>query len=143
MSRISADTVHTNLTKYTLGAESHEQPARLMLARCDELGRGIHYRTLDPIDDLFADDLKALRPLPSYRFDPVRWETRKADKYGVVEIDSNRYNIGPDMHGRRLDIAIRATRITVKDRAGRTVADLKRVYGKSPRTIQDPGKVFP
>lgn len=132
-----------NLMVPPLGAESHEQPARLMLARCDELGRGIHYRTLDPIDDLFADDLKALRPLPSYRFDPVRWETRKADKYGVVEIDSNRYNIGPDMHGRRLDIAIRATRITVKDRAGRTVADLKRVYGKSPRTIQDPGKVFP
>lgn len=84
-----------------------------------------------------------MSPLPSYRFDPVRWEARKADKYGVVEIDSNRYNIGPDMHGRRLDIAIRATRITVKDRAGRTVADLKRVYGKSPRTIQDPGKVFP
>lgn len=132
-----------NLMVPPLGAETHEQLTRLMLKRCDELGKSIHYRTLEPIDDLFADDVKALRPLPSCRFDPVRWETRKADKYGCVEIDSNRYNIGPSMHGQRLDIAIRATRITVKDRTGHTVADLKRVYGRSPRTIQDPGTVFP
>lgn len=43
-----------NLMVPPLGAESHEQLTRLMLARCDELGRGIHYRTLDPIDDLSA-----------------------------------------------------------------------------------------
>nr|WP_236022719.1 IS21 family transposase [Bifidobacterium phasiani] len=132
-----------NLMVPPLGAETHERPARLMLAKCDELGKSIHYRTLDPIDDLFADDLKALRPLPSCRFDAVRWETRKADKYGVIEIDSNRYQIGPGMHGRRVDVAIRATTITVKDQAGRTVAELGRVYARSPRTIQDPAKVFP
>ena len=132
-----------NLMVPPLGAETHEQLTRLMLAKCDELGKSIHYRTLDPIDDLFADYLKALRPLPSCRFDAVRWETRKADKYGVIEIDSNRYQIGPGMHGRRVDVAIRATTITVKDQAGRTVAELGRVYARSPRTIQDPAKVFP
>ena len=88
-----------NLMVPPLGAETHAQLTRLMLAKCDELGASIHYRTLSPIDDLFADDLKALRPLPSHRFDPVRWETRRADKYGIIEIDSNRYNIGPDMRG--------------------------------------------
>ena len=61
-----------NLMVPPMGAETHEQLARLMLARCDELGKSIHYRTLDPIDMLFADDVKALRPLPSRRFDTVR-----------------------------------------------------------------------
>lgn len=125
------------------GGGTHERPARLMPERCDELGKGICRRTSDPIDGLFADDLKALCPLPSRRFAPVRRETRRADRYGCVEIDPNRYDIGPDMRGRRPDIAIRATRITVRDDAGRTVADLERVHGGSPRTIQDPGKVFP
>lgn len=132
-----------NLMVPPLEAETHEQLTRLMLERCDELGGAAHYRTLEPIDALFADDLKALRPLPSCRFDPVRWETRKADGYGVIEIDSNRYNIGPGMHGRRLDVAIRATTITVVDDAGRPVAELARVYGRSPRTIQDPARVLP
>ena len=30
----------------------------------------------------FAADRDALMPLPSTRFDPIRWEIRKADKYG-------------------------------------------------------------
>ena len=33
-------------------------------------------------------------PLPSTAFDPVRWESRTADKYGLVDIDSNRYLAG-------------------------------------------------
>lgn len=80
---------------------------------------------------------------PSARFDPVRWETRKTDKYGCVEIEANRYQISPAMRGRRVDVAIRATGITVKDRDGRTIAELSRVYGRSARTIQDPAAVFP
>ncbi|OZG58148.1 integrase [Bifidobacterium lemurum] len=132
-----------NLMVPPMAAETHEQLTRLMLAKCDELGEQVHYRALEPIDVLFADDLKALRPLPSCRFDAVRWETRKADKYGCVEIDSNRYQIGPALHGRRVDVAIRATSVTVKDPDGRTIAELSRVYGRSSRTIQDPATVFP
>lgn len=132
-----------NLMVPPMGAETHEQLTRLMLAKCDELGKSIHYRTLDPIDMLFADDVKALRPLPSYRFDAVRWETRKADKYGCIEIDANRYQIGANMRGRRVDVAIRAATVTVKNEDGQTIAELARVYGRSARTIQDPAKVFP
>ncbi len=132
-----------NLMVPPMAAETHEQLTRLMLAKCDGLGESVHYRALVPVDDLFADDLKALRPLPSCRFDAVRWETRRADKYGCVEIDSNRYQIGPNMRGRRVEAAIRAATITIRDEAGHTLAELARVYGRSARTIQDPAKVFP
>ena len=132
-----------NLMVPPMEAEAHERLTRLMLAKCDELGKSIHYRTLDPIDMMFADDVKSLRPLPSRRFDAVRWETRKADKYRCVDIDGNRYQIGTNMHGRRVDVAIRAAKVAVKDEAGRAIIELVRVYGKSARTIQDPATVFP
>lgn len=83
-----------NLMVPPMEAETHEQLTRLTLAKCDGPGKSIRYRTPDPIDMMFADDVKSLRPLPSRRFDAVRWETRKADKHGCVDIDGNRYQIG-------------------------------------------------
>lgn len=130
-----------NLMVPPMEAETHEQLTLLTLAKCDGPGKSIRYRTPDPIDMMFADDVKSLRPLPSRRFDAVRWETRKADKHGCVDIDGNRYQIGANMHGRRVDVAIRAARVAVKDEAGRAIAELARVYGKSARTIQDPASV--
>ena len=105
-------------------AETRERLTRLMPAKRDGLGRSIRYRTPDPIDMMFADDVKSLRPLPSRRFDAVRWETRKADKYGYADIDGNRYQTGANMHGGRVDVAIRAARVAVKDEAGRAIAEL-------------------
>lgn len=105
-------------------AETRERLTRLMPAKRDGLGRSIRYRTPDPIDMMFADDVKSLRPSPSRRFDAVRWETRKADKYGYADIDGNRYQIGANMHGGRVDVAIRAARVAVKDEAGRAIAEL-------------------
>lgn len=107
-----------NLMVPPMEAETHEQLTRLMLAKCDELGKSIHYRTLDPIDMMFADDVKSLHPLPSRRFDAVRWETRKVDKYGCADIDGNRYQIGANMHGRRVDVAIRAAKVRRQGRSG-------------------------
>lgn len=124
-------------------AETRERLTRLMLAKRDGLGRSIRYRTPDPIDMVFADDVKSSRPLPSRRFDAVRWETRKADKHGCVDIDGNRHQIGASMHGGRVDVTIRAAKVAVKDEAGRAIAELARVYGKSARTVQDPATVFP
>ena len=46
-------------------AETRERLTRLMPAKRDGLGRSIRYRTPDPIDMVFADDVKSLRPLPS------------------------------------------------------------------------------
>lgn len=95
-----------NLMVPPMEAETHEQLTRLTFAKCDGPGKSIRYRTPDPIDMMFADDVKSLRPLPSRRFDAIRWETRKADKHGCVDIDGNRYQIGANMHGRRVDAAI-------------------------------------
>lgn len=93
-----------------LNAESYAQLSRFMLSRCDEIARRPHYRLKTPVGDLFADERALMQRLPSRPFDACRWEVRKADKEGVVEVDSHRYLAGPSWHGWTLDVGLRAFR---------------------------------
>lgn len=87
-----------NLMVPPMRAESYGQLSRLLLERCDGLARDSCCPRLPdvPVAEVFDEERAALMPLPSTAFDPVRWESRTADKYGLVDIDSNRYLAGPD-----------------------------------------------
>ncbi|WP_131232669.1 IS21 family transposase, partial [Bifidobacterium longum] len=89
-------------------AETHARLGRITLDRCDALAASSrHHRRGTAIGDVFGEDRAALMPLPSTTFDPIRWESRRADKYGQIDIDSNRYLAGAALHGRTLLAAIR------------------------------------
>ena len=93
---------------------------------------------------MFGEDRAALMPLPSTTFDPIRWESRRADKYGQIDIDSNRYLAGPALHGRRLLAAVRWDSVQITDPGtGEIVAGYPRIYGRSPSTLQDPELAMP
>ena len=83
-------------------------------------------------------------PVPSTTFDPIRWESRRADKYGRIDIDSNKYLAGPALHGRRLLAAVRWDSVQITDPGtGEIVARYPRVYGRSPSTLQEPELAMP
>ena len=104
-----------NLMVPPMRAESYGQLSRLLLERCDGLARDSYCpRLLDvPVAEVFDEERAALMPLPSTAFDPVRWESRTADKYGLVDIDSNRYLAGPDSARSRVLAAIRWDTVTL------------------------------
>ena len=105
-----------NLMVPPLEAETHTQLGRIMLDRCDALATSSrHYRRGAAIGDVFGEDRAALMPLPSTTFDPIRWESRRADKYGQIDIDSNRYLAGPALPGRRLLAAVRWDSVQITD----------------------------
>ena len=127
-----------------LEAGSHEQPARVMPGRCDEPARTrCHYKLLDvPIMECFDEDRKALMPLPSTRFDPIRWESGKDDRYGRIEIDSNRYLAGGKWHGGKLLAAAGWDSVRITDpSSGEMIAEYPRRYGGASSTLQDPALV--
>ena len=65
-----------------------------MLSRCDGIAGDTHCRKDVPISDLFAGEKTRMLPLPRVSYDACRWVTRRADREGNVEIDSNRYLAG-------------------------------------------------
>ena len=121
-----------------LNAESYAQLTRFMLSRCDEIAKRPHYRLKTPIGDLFADERACMQRLPSKPFDACRWEVRKADKEGIVEVDSHRYLAGPSWRGWTLDVGLRAFDVEIRTQDGRTVARLPRAYGNDPGTVRNP-----
>ncbi|OZG56692.1 integrase [Bifidobacterium myosotis] len=134
-----------NIMVPPLHAESYEQLSRLMLERCDELAE-VSYcpRLMDvPVTQVFAEEQASLMPLPSTVFDPVRWQTRMADKYGLVDIDSNQYLAGACHARSRVLAAIRWDTVTLTSPAtGEFLAEYPRLYGKS-NSVEDPVLVFP
>ena len=134
-----------NLMVPPMRAESYGQLSRLLLERCDGLARDSYCpRLLDvPVAEVFDEERAALMPLPSTAFDPVRWESRTADKYGLVDIDSNRYLAGPDSARSRVLAAIRWDTVTLASPAtGELLAEYPRQYGRS-RNVEDPALVLP
>lgn len=59
-----------------------------------------------------------MAPLPRTRFDAVEWESRKADKEGVVAVDGHRYLAGPSWRGWRLEVGLRAFDVEIRTGGG-------------------------
>ncbi len=134
-----------NLMVPPMRAESYGQLSRILLERCDGLARDSYCPRLPdvPVAEVFDEERAALMPLPSTAFDPVRWESRTADKYGLVDVDSNRYLAGPDSARSRVLAAIRWDTVTLTSPAtGELLAEYPRQYGRS-RNVEDPALVLP
>ena len=115
----------------------------MLLARCDDLATDNHYRHGVPIGDLFAQDIQACLPLPGIGFDPVRYEPRKADRRGYIQVEANTYAAGPSFHGRSLTVGIRANTIEILDEDATPVVTFQRVFGRHEGTIFEPAALLP
>ena len=109
----------------------------------DAMAKETHYRKGAPIGGLFAGEKMDMQPLPAKPYDAIRWEVRKADKDGRVQIDGNYYLAGPSWRGWTLDVGLRAFDVTIRTQDGRTCARLPRVYGDSPATVRNPATLLP
>lgn len=124
-------------------AESHRQPARHLLSRCDAIADVDHYRSGRPIHELFDEERGEMQPLPRARFDAVEWVERKADKEGNIQIGSARYLAGPSWRGWTLLAGLRAFEAEIRTADGRHVNTLPRSYGNGGPTVRNPATLLP
>lgn len=115
----------------------------ILMDRCTELASTVHYRKGLPIGELFTQDIAAGLELPGVGFDPVRYETRTADKTGNVLIDGNTYAAGPSFHSRTLTVGHRHDVIEILDEHATPVRSFPRVFGRQAETIFDPASLLP
>lgn len=124
-------------------AESYRKLTSWMLSRCGEIAGNTHYRKDVPISDLFAGEKTRMLPLPRVPYDVCRWVTRRADREGNVEIDSDRYLAVPSWHGWTLEVGLRAFQVEIRTQDGRFVAKPPRAYGRAARTVRNPAGLPP
>lgn len=114
-----------------------------LLAACDRMLDRPHYREGRAVRSLFEEDLAGMLPLPGARFDSVRWERRRADREGRVEVDGTLYCAGPYWHGRWMLVGLRAASVEIVDERGRHAATLPRSWAGSGETVYDPATLIP
>jgi hypothetical protein len=105
-----------------------------LLAGCVAMGTSTHWRKGVTINELFTADVAAGVALPGVGFDPVRYETRRADNTGTVVVDSNSYLAGPRFHNMHLTVGIRHDVIEILDEHGEPIVVFDRVYGHQADT---------
>lgn len=108
-----------------------------LLVRCDELLEQDHYRKKDKLALLHRDDKQAGLPVPAHRFQPARFDTRKADKDGRVKFENNYYLIGGAYAGREMTIQIGAEDLKFFTPDGTQAGTLTRCFTHSTTTISD------
>ncbi|WP_434614631.1 IS21 family transposase [Arthrobacter sp. A5] len=115
----------------------------VLLARCDALATTTHYRKGLSVGELFAHDVSASLALPGVAFDPVRYESRKADKTGNILIDGNTYAAGPAFHSRNLTVGLRHDVVQILDEHSAPVRSFPRAFGHQAQTIFEPASLVP
>lgn len=109
-----------------------------LLGACEALSKD-HYRKETPEEELFAEDRLAMAGLPERPFDVVRYERRRADKWGKITLEGHhRYSSDPAFSGARLIVALRATSVEFFTEDGELIARHPRAYGKAPTDTTDP-----
>lgn len=121
---------------------SYEALNQFLLEAGDRLGAKEHWRHRTPIGELFTRDQAAGLPLPGVEFDPVRYESRKADKYGNLLVEKNHYAAGPVFAGRAMTVGIRHDAIEILDEHARPIRSFERVYGQQSATASEPSSVL-
>jgi transposase len=107
-----------------------------LLKKCLERNKEIHYRFKVPIEKLFQEEKLLMIPVNKIPFDTAKYETRKVNKYGLIDYSSCRYSVSPKYVGQSVVLKIMANEIEIfsKDMSER-ITTHQRLFEKGRESI--------
>ena len=84
-----------------------------LLLRCDKDHGRKHYIHDALIRELWEDEKQSLLTLPEHEYEVFSYESLKADKYGFITLDTNKYGLSPELSGIVVQAKIYYDRIDV------------------------------
>ena len=77
-----------------------------LFKRCDEDHEREHYQKGETISALWEIEKHHLLPLPEHEYEVFRYECLSVNKYGFVIIDTVKYGLSPELHGKVVEAKI-------------------------------------
>jgi len=107
-----------------------------LLKKCLERNKEVHYRFKEPIEKLFEQEKSLMIPVSKVPFDTAKYETRKVNKYGLIDYSSHRYSVSPKYVGQSVILKVMANEIEIfsKDFTER-ITTHQRLFGKNGESI--------
>jgi len=115
------------LIPYPTVSSYEELTAELYRLALEDMQRP-HYEKKVTIAELWEEDKKALLPLPTIPFEPVRFETARVNKYGQVQFHGEVYSVPSAQIGERVLLKLWWDRVEVFSRNEERLASLPRRY---------------
>lgn len=106
-----------------------------LLEACDKDMHRIHYEKKVLICKLFEADKSAMLLLPQTPFHVAKMEVAKADKYGKVMFESNKYSTSPKLALSTVYLEVSSDSVKVMDDQYLTVVIHPRIYGKGKESM--------
>ncbi|MFD1708515.1 IS21 family transposase [Siminovitchia sediminis] len=94
-----------------------------------------HYEKQVLQSDLFQEDRKEWLLLPEKRFESIRYQEIRADKYGFITIDKKQYSTSPRFAGQKVRVRINYQSIIILNEENEVVATHTRLYGMKRKSI--------
>ena len=101
-----------------------------LLQKCSKDIEREHYRKGGQISEIFAEEQKALIPLPPEPFRVFTLEKAKANKYSFVPYDNNFYSTAPEYAERDMWLEVGANEIRILNEKYELVASHAKKYGR-------------
>lgn len=115
------------LVPYPKASTYEELTAELYRRAVEDMQRP-HYEKGVTIADLWEEDKRALLPLPTVPFEPVRFETAHVNKYGQVQCRGEVYSVPSAQPGETVLLKLWWDRVEVFSRNEERLASLPRHY---------------
>jgi hypothetical protein len=94
-------------------------------------GETVHYKKNRPVKELFAEERRALKPLPVYPFNVCRFLYTTADSYVKVRLDAHHfYSTCPELGGTEVLVGVRAHSVEIYDERGSLLTVHRRRFGE-------------
>ncbi len=94
-----------------------------------------HYEKRVLQSELFEEDRREWLQLPEKRFDCVRHQEARADKYGFITIDQKQYSTSPRFAGQKVRVRITYQSIIILNEENEVVAKHARLYGMRRKSM--------
>lgn len=107
-----------------------------LLEACQKRHRELHYRLKEPIETLFENEKAQMIPVNRIPFDTARYESRKVNKYGLIEFSGCRYSVSPRHVGQRVIVKVMANSIDILSKdEGKGITQHSRLFEKGTESI--------
>jgi transposase len=102
---------------------------------CEKDMQREHYIKGQLISKLFDADRQAMLPLNPIDFKVSRFQMAKADKYGKVMFETNRYSSSPNLAQENVYLEITSDTVTILNTKYKPVVSHRRLYGKDGESM--------
>jgi len=113
-----------------------EEFNRMLLKKCLETHKEHHYLHKEPIEKLFEEEKSLMIPMTKIPFDTASYESRRVNKYGLIDFSGCRYSVSPKYVGQTVILKIMANKIEIlsKDLSVK-ITEHKRLFKKGQESI--------